>query len=234
MVSGYEPIVNGIAKDLEQNPKISFLLNHRVEKVDHNSELVNVVTKYEGNTIEMEANMVIITVSLGVLKSESIVFQPSLPADKRDAIRRFGFGLLDKIFLIFNETFWEKECSWISHAAKNRSEFPAYLNLQHYTKRDISILCAFYSGKFAAEIEKLSENEAIELALRPLITYFGEETVRRNFKYGIRTCWQKDPLFFGSYSYVAYGMQPDDLEHLRKPLHNKVFFAGIFISEQLY
>jgi len=42
------------------------------------------------------ADAVVITVSLGVLKSSMIQFDPELPAEKTIAISRLGFGLLNK------------------------------------------------------------------------------------------------------------------------------------------
>jgi len=42
------------------------------------------------------ADAVVVTVSLGVLKSSMIQFDPELPAEKTTAISRLGFGLLNK------------------------------------------------------------------------------------------------------------------------------------------
>jgi monoamine oxidase len=44
-----------------------------------------------------EADQVILTTPLGVLKSGSIKFEPPLPDWKQDVIERMGFGLLNKV-----------------------------------------------------------------------------------------------------------------------------------------
>ena len=55
------------------------------------------------------ASHVIVTVSLGVLKSQdALQFQPSLSERKRDAITKAGFGSISKIFLQFPSPFWRE------------------------------------------------------------------------------------------------------------------------------
>jgi [histone H3]-N6,N6-dimethyl-L-lysine4 FAD-dependent demethylase len=61
----------------------------------------------EGNVLN--AQYVICTVPLGVLKENQIHFEPKLPQHKLAAIERLGFGLLDKIVLLFPEKFWEDD-----------------------------------------------------------------------------------------------------------------------------
>lgn len=45
------------------------------------------------------ADAALVTVPLGVLKKECIHFSPPLPRYKRDAIKRLGFGALNKVCL---------------------------------------------------------------------------------------------------------------------------------------
>jgi lysine-specific histone demethylase 1 len=44
-----------------------------------------------------EADQIVLTTPLGVLKSGSITFQPPLPDWKQGVIERMGFGLLNKV-----------------------------------------------------------------------------------------------------------------------------------------
>ena len=44
-----------------------------------------------------KADAVLVTVPLGVLKSQAITFQPPLPEWKQQAINNLGFGLLNKV-----------------------------------------------------------------------------------------------------------------------------------------
>lgn len=40
-------------------------------------------------------------------------FEPPLPTEKAEAIRKIGFGTSNKIFLEFEEPFWEPDCQHI-------------------------------------------------------------------------------------------------------------------------
>lgn len=59
------------------------------------SEYTTKVVCTDGTTIE--ADEVVVTAPLGVLKSDMIDFDPPLPGWKRGAIDRMGFGLLNKV-----------------------------------------------------------------------------------------------------------------------------------------
>ena len=60
-----------------------------------NEDLPVVIKCGDGETITADA--VVVAVSLGVLKSKSIMFEPELPERKLGAISRLGFGLLNKV-----------------------------------------------------------------------------------------------------------------------------------------
>ena len=58
---------------------------------------------------------------IGVLLNGSIVaFSPPLPPNKSDAINLFSSALDLKIFLHFNETFWDQEVEIIGRSSSNR------------------------------------------------------------------------------------------------------------------
>ena len=90
--------------------KISELLDVRqgkpVVSVRYRTDVdsVEVMTK-DGESFWADA--VIVTVPLGVLKADSIAFDPPLPEWKQEAINRLGFGALNKIVLEFPSVFWD-------------------------------------------------------------------------------------------------------------------------------
>ena len=53
--------------------------------------------KLYGGEQELLADMVLVTLPLGVLKAGTVAFEPPLPAWKRGAVHRLGFGLLNKV-----------------------------------------------------------------------------------------------------------------------------------------
>lgn len=58
-------------------------LGHEVRQIDYSGARVDVLT----NRGSFQANHVLVTVPLGVLQAGRIAFNPSLPREKREAIR---------------------------------------------------------------------------------------------------------------------------------------------------
>ena len=55
------------------------------------------------------AQYLVISLPLGVLKSShSSLFSPSLPKEKIEIIEQLQFGVMNKIFLSFDEVFWDR------------------------------------------------------------------------------------------------------------------------------
>ena len=69
----------------------------------------------------LDADAVVVTAPLGVLKAGAIAFSPPLPAWKRAAIDRVGFGLLNKVALRFDRCFWREPRYWGGEAVKARN-----------------------------------------------------------------------------------------------------------------
>lgn len=63
-----------------------------------------------------EADRVIVTVPLGVLKSNSIQFNPPLSSSKQTAIQKAGFGNVVKIVMEFDKIFWSSQTEELSLA----------------------------------------------------------------------------------------------------------------------
>ena len=80
---GYLGIIEGLAKGLDVR------LQTAVRSIDHASSPVQVATSQGA----FEAQRVVITLPLGVLKAGTVRFSPELPAEKLRAISRLGHGL---------------------------------------------------------------------------------------------------------------------------------------------
>lgn len=56
----------------------------------------------------LQADHVIVTVSLGVLKrSLDSMFEPPLPAFKRQTVKSMGYGSIGKVILVYDQPFWK-------------------------------------------------------------------------------------------------------------------------------
>lgn len=111
---------------------------------------------------------VIVTVPLGVLKQDRIRFAPPLPRAKRAAIKRLGMGTLDKIYLLFEEPFWDTDATWIVTPQNGLppGQFNSWLNLYKYLQEPV--IMAFNGGPPALQIAKLSDEKVVRRAIDTL------------------------------------------------------------------
>jgi monoamine oxidase len=175
------------------------------------------------NRGHFEADAAIVTLPLGVLQSRAVRFDPELPARKQDAIQRLGFGLLDKVILTFEEPFWPRGQYVFGRAGDRIDDYPTCAVNLWKTHR-LPKLVFIVGGQLAARVERWSMSELERWALDALREMFGTTAVRP--RYVERTRWGVDPFAMGSYTYIAVGTTPADLDVLAEPVDDRLFFAG--------
>ncbi|WCJ39947.1 hypothetical protein M5689_020892 [Euphorbia peplus] len=184
---------------------------------------------------EFRGDMVLCTVPLGVLKHGSIEFVPELPQRKQDAIERLGFGLLNKVALLFPYNFWGAELDTFGHLAEDssmRGEF--FLFYSYSSVSGGPLLIALVAGEAAVKFETLSPVESVRRVLQILRGIFHPKgIVVPDPVQAICTRWGKDCFTYGSYSYVAVGSSGDDYDILAESIGDgRVFFAGEATNKQ--
>lgn len=78
----------------------------------------------------IEAQFAICTFSVGVLQNEAVAFDPPLPRWKREAVDQFQMGTYTKIFMQFEEAFWDPDTQFFLYAdSKSRGYYPVFQSL---------------------------------------------------------------------------------------------------------
>uniref|UniRef100_A0A0D6QZQ4 SWIRM domain-containing protein n=1 Tax=Araucaria cunninghamii TaxID=56994 RepID=A0A0D6QZQ4_ARACU len=196
-----------------------------VQAVRYGSDGVQVVA---GGQI-FQADMVLCTVPLGVLKSGSIKFEPELPQRKLEAIRRLGFGLLNKVVMLFPTAFWGPEIDTFGHLCEDtsrRGEF--FLFYSYASVSGGPLLIALVAGEAAIKFESTPPTESVEKVLKILRGIYGPWGLEvPDPIQTVCTRWGSDPFSLGSYSHVAVGASGDDYDILAESVgEGRVFFAG--------
>ncbi|CAI9787119.1 unnamed protein product [Fraxinus pennsylvanica] len=212
MVRGYLPVINTLAKGLD------IRLGHRVTKVVRRYNGVK-VTVEDGRTFIADA--AVLTVPLGVLKSNCIKFEPRLPKWKEEAINDLGIGIENKIVLLFEKVFWPN-VEFLGVVAETSHGCSYFLNLHKATGH--SALVYMPAGQLARDIEKLSDEAAANVAFTQLLKLLPNASASPPIQYLV-SHWGTDKNSLGSYSYDTVGKSHDLYERLRIPLDN-LFFAG--------
>lgn len=204
---------------------IPILYNHTVSRVHYGNNGVMVCA----NGQVFRGDMALVTVPLGVLKKGSIKFNPDLPAQKQDAIRRLGFGLLNKVAMLFPHDFWGGEIDTFGHLTEDSSQRGEFFLFYSYSSVSGGpLLVALVAGESAIKFEKSSPVETVERVLDVLRGIFSPKGIDvPNPLQVICTQWGTDKFTYGSYSYVGIGSSGDDYDILAESVGDgRVFFAG--------
>ncbi|MGD1701344.1 FAD-dependent oxidoreductase [Dapis sp. BLCC M229] len=115
---------------------------------------------------------VLVTVPLGVLKKGDIKFDPALPENKQRAIHRLGMGTIDKVYLLFEQPFWDLSASWIATPENNLppGQFNQWFNFYPYIKE--AIVMALNGGPPALTLSQLSDEDVVQRALQTICTAY--------------------------------------------------------------
>ncbi|KAL4278304.1 hypothetical protein GQ457_03G027830 [Hibiscus cannabinus] len=176
-----------------------------------------------------EGDMALCTVPLGVLKSGSIKFVPELPQRKLDGIKRLGFGLLNKVGMLFPYVFWGTDLDTFGHLSNDpnrRGEF--FLFYSYATVASGPLLLALVAGEAAHRFETQPPIDAVAHVLQILKGIYEPQgiTVPEPLQ-TVCTRWGGDPFSLGSYSNVAVGASGDDYDILAENVGDgRLFFAG--------
>lgn len=177
----------------------------------------------------LEAEAVVVTVPLGILKHGAIVFEPSLPAPKRAVIERIGYGdgaVLNKVILRFERAFWpnvNERLIVLPERPDARGRFTNWINLMPIV--DAPVIAGFSSGAQALwQDTQASDEELIDAALLNLARL--TQTTPPRPTGALITRWQSDPWARGSYTYSSLESSGADRNDYARPVGERLYFAG--------
>lgn len=214
---GYAQLVDYLAEGLD------IRLNTPVTSINHLSNKVVIPTPQE----TLHADHVVVTVSLGVLKSGAIQFNPPLPIAKTDAIARLGMSGMEKVVVTFNNVFWSS-VNDLYFRSLTDGEFSYIKDMTSFT--GTPTIVAFSGGDYAAQMHSQSDSQLVDRLVAVLGDLSGSAPPLPTGSHVTR--WGTDPSFLGSYSYWAVGSSPADNVSLSLP-EGRVHFAGE-ATDQLY
>ncbi|CAA0815945.1 Lysine-specific histone demethylase 1 homolog 2 [Striga hermonthica] len=181
-----------------------------------------------------QADMVLCTVPLGVLKKKTIKFEPELPEQKVAAIERLGFGLLNKVAMVFPHNFWGEDLDTfgsLSETSQRRGEF--FLFYSYHTVSGAPVLVALVAGEAAQLFENADPTSSVHRVLSILRGIYGPKGVDvPNPIQSICTRWGSDPLSYGSYSHIKVQSSGDDYDILAESIGGRLFFGGEATTRQ--
>ncbi|MGE5682667.1 MAG: flavin monoamine oxidase family protein [Bacillota bacterium] len=230
---GYKKLINFLSEEVISGGGLIYLSN-AVKEIRCEGNKVEVICRGGKAFLSDKA---IITVPLGVLQSHHeseshIKITPLLSGKVRDAIGKLGFGKVIKIFMEFKDSFWESR-NFSGQNIRRMPELDFVLSdapiptWWSQFPEDVPMLTGWLAGPKAVSFSEIGNTEVIRKAIESLSYIFGVNTSFLNLQ--IKTVkavdWLNDPFALGAYSYTTVESSKA-LEVLRKPLNDKLYFAG--------
>jgi monoamine oxidase len=210
--NGYDTIPNYLANG------INVQLNQRVSKIDHS----NTKIKVTHNGIITEADYVLVTVPLGVLKANTIQFVPALPTVKQTAIQKLGMNCVNKFLLTWNTAFWD-DVQYISYTPTIKDKFNYFVNVKKVNPSVNALMTCAYAD-YARQTETMSDAQIIDEIMVHLRDIYGNSIP--NPTNLLRTKWNTNENSYGAYSYTAVGTEMRHFDDLAEEINDKLFFGG--------
>jgi monoamine oxidase len=220
IASGYESLVRTVADRIDRN-RCDIVMNASVNEIAWRQGRVIA----RAGLTEYLASRAIVTLPLGVLKTNSVVFSPAVP-EKQNAMSFLEMGPVIRVSLCFQEKFWDRdrEIAELSFLFTDDLEFPTW-----WTSNPLPypILTGWAAGPNAGVHTGRGKDEIVRSAVQSLaqIMRIGEPELRRQMTESFMHDWQEDPFSRGAYSYAAVG-GIGAARRLAEPVAGTVFFAG--------
>lgn len=209
---GYDQLPKILAR------KAHILLDARVEHINWNKNSVKVSFHQQQGERTITAKTALITLPIGVLKHNDVVFQPVLPSPKLQAINAFGTVDIAKLIYIFAQPVLPMP---VIHDFSHNP--PMWWDGSHgNTMHSQHVVVGWVAGDKARQLLAIEQSEALAIGLRQLQKVLKKEV--RPIRSALYN-WNGDPFTRGAYSYMPPDAPPSLHTMLAEPTP-PLFWAG--------
>lgn len=203
----------------------NFIYNSPVQEIDYSSNKVRV--SVAGGAV-YEADKLLVTVPITILKDGDISFIPALPDSTANAIKQFHMPDGMKAFIEFSEKFYPDATRFAVDTDFGEADEVIYYNAAFKKNSNRHILGLFTVGDMAVPYASLNtEEEIIAKILSDLDLMFDGKATETYQKHIIQN-WSKEPYIRGSY---AFSRPSEAASELSIPVDGKIAFAGEAMSD---
>ena len=170
----------------------------------------------------LTADKVVVALPLAMLMNENVLFDPVLPAEKLEAVNSLGIGVMNKVFLKFQENFWPGDGYFFEYLKEDASKVIEFFSP---TPTGTSgFIVAVLAGQQARSIEQMEDGDVTDLVMGDLKGMFGTSIPQPVAMQ--KTAWHTNPFALGVYPHLKPGADLSVCDTIAEPLDEKVFFAG--------
>ncbi|AWA30726.1 hypothetical protein HYN48_11880 [Flavobacterium magnum] len=211
-ITGYGPLLEFLYDEATRGD-CTVAFGQKATTVRWKSGSASVVTE----TQSYQADAVILTASLGILKQGEIAFEPEIP-ELPACFDKIGFGQVIKLALEFDRPFWEQQIPDLAFLFAENG-----LTFWTQADRHTPVLTGWLGNDDVAVYKGFDDNKIIALCMDELSKIFPE--ARRYFRTAAVFRYTEDTFFRGGYSWP----KPDSkkaVKTINKGFGNTVWFAG--------
>ncbi|KAF5189575.1 Polyamine oxidase protein [Thalictrum thalictroides] len=208
--------------------------------IDSRLELNKVVKeiKYSGNDVTVRtedgcnyvADHMILSASIGVLKSDLITFQPPLPKWKTEAIMKCDVIVYTKIFLKFPYKFWPcgPGTEFFLYAHERRGYYTFWQHMENAYPGSNILVVTLTNGE-SKRVEAQTDDKTLKEAMGALRDMFGPSVPEAEQILVPR--WWENRFQRGSYSNYPLLSTRKDFVDIKAPV-GPIFFSGEHTNER--
>jgi len=215
VIGGMQALAEAVAKPLRP------VFGEEAQRIARTETGVSVTT----NRRTIAADAVIVTVSIGVLKRQGILFEPGLPKRHSEVLDAMDMGSFAKLWIRYPEAIWSFETDVMAMCDTDEIHGIFDFSKSH----GHPVILAYAAGDQGRVLEAMSDQEAQALLHETLRTQLGialpEPT---GFT---KNRWSEDPLFEGAYMYPNTRYRAGDNLRLRAPIADRILLAGEALAE---
>jgi monoamine oxidase len=210
--NGFDQLASGLATGLD------IRLNHVVHRIEWSP--AGVTVHHSGGATR--AAQAIVTLSIGVLQSESVTIHPPLPEPVAGSLAGFTMNAFEKVVLRFDRKFWDNDVYVIRRQGTASKWWHSWYDLTELQGEPT--LLTFAAGPSAQQTRTWNDAQIADAVCASLREIYGELVTEPTAVHVSR--WQDDPFSLGSYAYANVGTRNEDHDLLATPVGDVLHLAG--------
>lgn len=215
VIGGMQALAEAVAAPLQP------VFGEAAERIARTEAGVSVTT----NKRTIIADAVIVTVSIGVLKRQDIVFETGLPKRHSEVLEAMDMGSFAKLWIRYPEAVWSFETDVMATCDTNDIHGIFDFSKSH----GHPVILAYAAGDQGRILEAMSDQEARMLLHETLQEQLGISLPEpTGFA---KNRWSEDPLFGGAYMYPNTKYRAGDNLRLREPIDGRILLAGEALAD---
>ncbi|CAO1424857.1 unnamed protein product [Diamesa serratosioi] len=245
---GMEKVVDCLGKVHMERISLNKFVDLICWKSEENQKRHEILIECQDGT-HYSTKYLICTLPLGVLKdNHQTLFVPPLPQFQQDAIDAIGYGTINKIFLHFDEKWWDEDWQGLQliwqDELNDSSHWTRYISgFDVVFPEPQNVLLGWIGGRGAIAMEQLSNEQIADECMTLIRKFTTNPSIPSPSKFQCSR-WNSNKFIRGAYSFTCKNCDklPDWEKTLSKPIvhnlpdgtRNAVLLAGEATHHQYF